>query len=51
MNLKKKSKRDLPASKDKNLAKILKEKDKNWMVGPRANAEREKRKKLFEKYL
>ena len=49
INLKKKGKRDLPASKDKNLAKILKENDKNWMVEPRANAEREKRKELFEK--
>ena len=49
INLKKKGKRDLPAPKDKNLAKILKENDKNWMVEPRANAEREKRKELFEK--
>ena len=49
INLKKKGKRDLPASKDKNLAKILKENDKKWMVEPRANAEREKRKELFEK--
>ena len=30
INLKKKGKRVLPASKDKNLAKILKENDKNW---------------------
>ena len=44
-----KGKRDIPASKDKNLAKILKENGKNWMVEPRANAEREKRKELFEK--
>ena len=51
INLKKKGKRDLPASKDKNLAKISKENDKNWMVEPRANAEREKRRELFEKYL
>ena len=49
INLKKKGKRDLPASKDKNLAKILKENNKKWMVEPRANAEREKRKELFEK--
>ena len=49
INLKKKGKRDLPASKDKNLAKILKENDKKWMVEPRANAEREKSWKLFEK--
>ena len=46
--LEKEGQRDLPASKDKNLAKILKENDKNWMVEPRANAEREK-KELFEK--
>ena len=51
INLKKKGKRDLPASKDKNLAKILKENDKNWRVEPRANAEREKSKELFEKWL
>ena len=41
--------RVLSALGDKNLAKILKENDKNWMVEPRANAEREKRKELFEK--
>ena len=51
INLKKNGKRDLPASKDKNLAKILKENDKNWMVEPRANAEREKSKELFDKCL
>ena len=50
INLKKKGKRDLPASKEKNLAKILKENNENWMVEPRANAEREKRKELFEKW-
>ena len=44
-NLKKNGKKVLPASKDKNLAKILKENDKNLMVEPRANAEREKEKK------
>ena len=49
INLKKKGKRVLPASKDKNLAKNLKENDKNWLAEPRANAEREKRKELFEK--
>ena len=49
INLKKKGKRDLSASKDKNLAKILKENDKNWMVETRANAEREKRKKTIWK--
>ena len=48
INLKKKGKRVLPASKDKNLAKILKENDKNLMVEPRANAEREKSLKKFE---
>ena len=46
MNLKKKGKRVLPASKDKNLAKNLKENDKKWMVEPRANAEREKLKTI-----
>ena len=29
--------------------KNLEKNDKNWMVEPRANAEREKRKELFEK--
>ena len=48
INLKKKGKRVLPASKDKNLAKNLKENDKNLMVEPWANAEREKSKKKFE---
>ena len=33
INLKKKGKRDLPASKDKNLAKISKENDKNLNGG------------------
>ena len=47
-NLKKKDKKVLPASKDKNLAKILKENDKNLMVEPRANTEREKNLKKFE---
>ena len=47
--LEKKGKRDLPASKDKNLAKILKENDKNWMVEPRANAERERKEKNYLK--
>ena len=47
INLKKKGKRVLPASKDKNLAKILKENDKNLMVEPRANAEREKLEKVW----
>ena len=48
INLKKKGKRVLSASKDENLAKILKENDKNLMVKPRANAEREKSLKKFE---
>ena len=39
---KRKGKSDLPAFKDKNLAKILKENDKKLMVEPIANAEREK---------
>ena len=49
INLKKKGKKDLPASKDKNLAKILKENDKNWMVEPRANVERERKEKNYLK--
>ena len=46
---KRKGKRDLPAFKDKNLAKILEENDKKLMVEPLAKSEREKVEKLFEK--
>ena len=49
IKLKRKGKRDLPAFKDKNLAKILKENDKKLMVEPIANAEREKSWKTFWK--
>ena len=40
--MKRRGKRDLPVFKDKNLAKIIEENDKNLMVEPIANAEREK---------
>ena len=44
-----KGKRDLPAFKDKNLAKILEENDKKSMVEPLAKLEREKSWKNFLK--
>ena len=45
INLKKKGKRDLPASKDKNLAKIWKENDKKfgwWSLEPTRRERKEK---------
>ena len=55
INLKKKGKKDLPASKDKNLAKILKENDKKkngwWSLEPTRRERKEKNylKSKFEK--
>ena len=49
INLKKKGKRDLPASKDKNLAKNLEENDKNFDGGALAKSEREESLKNFLK--
>ena len=46
---KRKGKRDLSAFKDKNLAKILEENDKNLMVEPSAKSKREKSWKTFWK--
>ena len=47
-NLKKKGKRDIPASKDKNLAKNLKENDKNLNGGALSQCgEREKQEKVW----
>ena len=48
LNLKKKGKKDLPASKDKNLAKNLKENDKNLNGGALSqHEEREKQEKVW----
>ena len=48
INLKKKGKRVLPASKDKNLTKILKENDKNLNGGALSQrGEREKQEKVW----
>ena len=46
---KRKGKKDLPAFKDKNLAKIVEENDKKFFGGALAKSEREESLKNFEK--
>ena len=49
INLKKKGKKDLPASKDKNLPKFLKENDKNLNGGALSQrGEREKQETIWK---